>query len=85
MNSGPPKPLTADEIAAWKKETSGYGSSAWVRRCVATIEQQAAQIEKLREDFREYACHTDYCYSPGEKCTCGLDEALAATRRGDEH
>lgn len=50
--TAPAKPLTADEVAAWRDIATDEPIQGWqptaVLRLIATIEQQAGKIAKLR-------------------------------------
>lgn len=72
--SGALNPLTPSELADLKAEALHWHRGFDHETTMRLIDM----VERQREAFRTYACHTDGCFSPGVRCTCGFDEALAA-------
>lgn len=78
----PIKPLTADEVATWKQLIAqdarlSEQQKLAMERFIATIEQQAEQIEKLRKVIYTAAVAFRCSRRPNLRKMC--DEILAAT------
>ena len=71
--------MTKETLDVIESQTRDYG---WDSISPGETLMLVAEVRRLQEALRDYGQHEPRCERAGH-CTCGLDDALAGSDRGD--